>query len=74
MRLFLARRTRSFIKNNYAVTDPANGRKYIEFPGEAKGETLKSYFPDPVYRQKRSTRSKKTTVKISTPCSIQTKL
>jgi hypothetical protein len=46
MRLFLVRRTRSFIKNNYAVTDPANGRKYIEFPGEAEGEIIKSYFPD----------------------------
>jgi superfamily II DNA or RNA helicase len=46
MRLFLVRRTRSFIKNNYALTDPANGRKYIEFPGEAEGEMIKSYFPD----------------------------
>jgi superfamily II DNA or RNA helicase len=46
MRLFLVRRTRSFIKNNYAVHDPENGRKYIEFPGEAEGEIIKSYFPD----------------------------
>jgi superfamily II DNA or RNA helicase len=46
MRLFLVRRTRSFIKNNYALTDPTNNRKYIEFPGEAKGEMIKSYFPD----------------------------
>jgi superfamily II DNA or RNA helicase len=46
MRLFLVRRTRSFIKNNYAQTDPANGRKYIEFRGEAEGEMMKSYFPD----------------------------
>lgn len=29
MRLFLVRRTRSFIKNNYAKTDSANNRKYI---------------------------------------------
>jgi superfamily II DNA or RNA helicase len=46
MRLFLVRRTRSFIKNNYALTDSANGRKYLEFPGEAKGEIVRSYFPD----------------------------
>ncbi len=41
MRLFLVRRTRSFIKNNYAKDDPAEGRKYLEFPN---GE--RSYFPD----------------------------
>ncbi|MDR1030783.1 MAG: phospholipase D-like domain-containing protein [Treponema sp.] len=52
MRLFLVRRTRSFIKNNYALTDSTNGRKYIEFSGsevsggEAKGEIVRSYFPD----------------------------
>ncbi|MDR2096995.1 MAG: DEAD/DEAH box helicase, partial [Spirochaetaceae bacterium] len=46
MRLFLVRRTRSFIKNNYAVTDSANGRKYLEFPGETEGEIIKSCFPD----------------------------
>jgi superfamily II DNA or RNA helicase len=46
MRLFLVRRTRSFIKNNYALSDPANGRKYIEFSGESEGEMIKSYFPD----------------------------
>ena len=41
MRLYLVRRTRSFIKNNYAITDATNGRKYLEF---ANG--TKSYFPD----------------------------
>ncbi|MFQ5604645.1 MAG: NgoFVII family restriction endonuclease, partial [bacterium] len=41
MRLYLVRRTRSFIKQNYALTDPENGRKYLLFPD---GE--RSYFPD----------------------------
>ena len=45
MRLFLVRRTRSFIKNNYAKTDSANGRKYIEFP-DKDGAIVKSYFPN----------------------------
>jgi SNF2 family DNA or RNA helicase len=42
MRLCLVRRTRSFIKNNYALTDEA-GRKYLAFEN---GE--RSYFPDRV--------------------------
>ena len=41
MRLYLVRRTRSFIKNNYADTDNANGRKYLTFP-----DGRKQYFPD----------------------------
>jgi superfamily II DNA or RNA helicase len=41
MRLFLVRRTRSFIKNNYAKTDESSGRKYLEF-----NDGRKSYFPD----------------------------
>ena len=41
MRLFLVRRTRSFIKNNYAKTDETNNRKYLLF---SNGD--KSYFPD----------------------------
>jgi hypothetical protein len=41
MRLFLVRRTRSFIKNNYAETDPTNGRKFLRF-----ADGSKSYFPD----------------------------
>ncbi len=40
MRLYLVRRTRSFIKENYAITDQENGRKYLPF---ANG--TKSYFP-----------------------------
>jgi len=41
MRLYLVRRTRSFIKQNYAETDPVNGRKYLLFSDGAR-----SYFPD----------------------------
>ena len=41
MKLFLIRRTRTFIKENYAKTDPSNGRKYLEF-----NDGHKSYFPD----------------------------
>ena len=40
MKLFLVRRTRTFIKDNYAKTDPKNGRKYLEFK-----DGHKSYFP-----------------------------
>lgn len=31
MRLYLVRRTRSFIENNYANTDPVTGQKYLTF-------------------------------------------
>ena len=41
MKLFLVRRTRTFIKENYAKTDPENGLKYLEFR-----DGHKSYFPD----------------------------
>ncbi len=41
MRLYLVRRTRSFIKNNYAQTDLANGRKFLTF-----ADGTRSYFPD----------------------------
>jgi len=41
MKLFLIRRTRTFIKENYAKTDPKNKRKYLEFK-----DGHKSYFPD----------------------------
>lgn len=41
MKLFLVRRTRTFIKENYAKTDATNGRKYLEF-----NDGRKSYFPD----------------------------
>ena len=40
MRLYLVRRTRGFIQNNYATTDPANGRQYLTFE-----DGRKSYFP-----------------------------
>lgn len=43
MKLFLIRRTRTFIKDNYAKTDPKNGRKYLEFK-----DGHKSYFPERV--------------------------
>lgn len=41
MRLYLVRRTRSFIKNNYAETDAKNDRKYLTF-----SDGSRSYFPD----------------------------
>lgn len=41
MKLFLVRRTRTFIKENYAKTDEKNGRKYLLFP-----DGRRSYFPD----------------------------
>ena len=41
MKLFLIRRTRTFIKENYAKKDPKNNRKYLEFK-----DGHKSYFPD----------------------------
>ena len=41
MRLYLVRRTRSFIRNNYGEIDPASGRKYLEFENGSR-----SYFPD----------------------------
>lgn len=40
MRLFMVRRTRSFIQDNYAETDPINGRKYLTF-----SDGTRSYFP-----------------------------
>ena len=40
MRLYLVRRTRSFIQNNYAITDLENGRKYLTFD-----DGTRSYFP-----------------------------
>ncbi|MEJ7676528.1 MAG: helicase-related protein [Segetibacter sp.] len=41
MRLYLVRRTRSFIKAYYTHTDETNGRKFLTFP-----DGTKSYFPD----------------------------
>ena len=41
MKLFLVRRTRTFIKENYAKTDEKTGRKYLEF-----NDGRKSFFPE----------------------------
>jgi len=40
MRLYLVRRTRSFIQENYAATDPQTGRTYLTFE-----DGTRSYFP-----------------------------
>src|SRR5216684_1806233 len=40
MRLYMVRRTRTFIQDNYAATDPVNGRKYLTF-----SDGTRSYFP-----------------------------
>ena len=40
MRLFLVRRTRSFISDNYAQTNPESGRRFLTFPDGSR-----SYFP-----------------------------
>lgn len=40
MRLYLVRRTRTFIQDNYAHTDPVNGRKYLVLDDGSR-----SYFP-----------------------------
>ncbi|ETW95532.1 MAG: hypothetical protein ETSY1_30275 [Candidatus Entotheonella factor] len=40
MRLYLVRRTRSFIQQHYADTEPGTGRKYLTF-----ADGSKSYFP-----------------------------
>lgn len=45
MRLFLVRRTRSFIQAHYALTDSTNGRKYLLLEDGSK-----SYFPERVPR------------------------
>jgi len=41
MRLYMVRRTRSFIRDNYAETDPANNRKFLVL-----ADGTRSYFPD----------------------------
>jgi len=40
MRLFMVRRTRTFIQDNYAEIDPIDGRKYLTFD-----DGTRSYFP-----------------------------
>jgi superfamily II DNA or RNA helicase len=48
MRLFMVRRTRSFIRDNYAHTDPQTGRKYLSYP-----DGRRAFFPT---RQPRTVR------------------
>ena len=48
MRLYMVRRTRGFIQQNYAQTDPETGRKYLTFEDGSR-----SYFP---VRQPRTVR------------------
>ncbi|MGH8645677.1 MAG: helicase-related protein [Gammaproteobacteria bacterium] len=43
MRLYMVRRTRSFIQDNYAATDQATGRRFLTFE-----DGTRSYFPDRV--------------------------
>ncbi|MBM4089144.1 MAG: NgoFVII family restriction endonuclease [Planctomycetes bacterium] len=43
MRLYMVRRTRTFIQENYAQTDPANNRRYLTF-----ADGTRSYFPQRV--------------------------
>jgi len=43
MRLYMVRRTRSFIQENYAEIDSTNGRKYLTFK-----DGTRSYFPNRV--------------------------
>ena len=45
MRLYMVRRTRTFIQDNYAQTDPNNGRKFLTFEDGSR-----SYFPERVPR------------------------
>ena len=45
MRLYMVRRTRTFIQDNYAKTDPATGRKFLVFE-----DGTRSYFPERVPR------------------------
>jgi superfamily II DNA or RNA helicase len=41
MRLYMVRRTRSFIQDNYATLDPTTGRKFLTFE-----DGTRSYFPE----------------------------
>jgi hypothetical protein len=45
MRLFMIRRTRSFIQENYASTDPLSGRQYLLLPNGTR-----SWFPQRIPR------------------------
>lgn len=46
MRLYLVRRTRSFIKENYAEFDPERNRSYLTF-----SDGTRSYFPDRIAKK-----------------------
>lgn len=46
LKMFLVRRTRSFIRDNYALTDESNGRKYLTFD-----DGTRFYFPDRIPRK-----------------------
>lgn len=46
MRLYLIRRTRTFIKENYALHDPEKNRKYLLF-----NDGRRSYFPDRIVKK-----------------------
>jgi superfamily II DNA or RNA helicase len=46
LKMFLVRRTRSFIKENYAETDESNGRKYLTFD-----DGTRFYFPKRIPRK-----------------------
>ena len=46
LRFYMVRRTRSFIKNNYAQTDPLSNRRFLTF-----SDGTRSYFPDRIPRK-----------------------
>ena len=46
LRFYMVRRTRSFIKNNYAQLDPLSNRRFLTFP-----DGTRSYFPDRIPRK-----------------------
>lgn len=46
MKLFLVRRTRTFVRKYYSKTDPTNNRQYLQYPGTDK----RSYFPERIPR------------------------
>ncbi len=54
MRLYLVRRTRSFIEDNYAKLDPERNRKYLEF-----SDGTRSYFPTRIPKTVKFTISEK---------------
>jgi len=55
MRLYLVRRTRSFIQENYAKLDPTVNRKYLEF-----SDGTKQYFPTRIPKTVKSRSARRT--------------